>query len=249
MRGNTLLKTTLSIISLTVLALGAGAQRYDRGYSMSNSGSFVKKGTWMAGGTASYSFHNNEDYNLLIIEDINSTGYGVNVSPAFCYMVRNNMGIGMRVEYGRNMLKLDDAHVDIEDVSLDVKDYHWIKQMINAKFILRNYIPLGDSKRFAMFTESQLSFGYGQAKVMNGNLQYPQGAYDDITNLSINLCPGLMAFADEHFAIELSLKMLGLSINHVEQTKNQVYYGSRNSTAINFRINVLTVGFGLYYYL
>ena len=55
MRGNTLLKTTLSIISLTVLALGAGAQRYDRGYSMSNSGSFVKKGTWMAGGTASYS--------------------------------------------------------------------------------------------------------------------------------------------------------------------------------------------------
>ena len=228
MRGNTLLKTTLSIISLTVLALGAGAQRYDRGYSMSNSGSFVKKGTWMAGGTASYSFHNNEDYNLLIIEDINSTGYGVNVSPAFCYMVRNNMGIGMRVEYGRNMLKLDDAHVDIEDVSLDVKDYHWIKQMINAKFILRNYIPLGDSKRFAMFTESQLSFGYGQAKVMN---------------------PGLMAFADEHFAIELSVKMLGLSINHVEQTKNQVYYGSRNSTAINFRINVLTVGFGLYYYL
>ena len=85
--------------------------------------------------------------------------------------------------------------------------------------------------------------------VINGNLLYPQGAYDDITNLSINLCPGLMAFADEHFAIELSVKMLGLSINHVEQTKNQVYYGSLNSTAINFRINVLTVGFGLYYYL
>ena len=42
MRGNTLLKTTLSIISLT-LALGAGAQRYDRGYNLSNSGSFVKK--------------------------------------------------------------------------------------------------------------------------------------------------------------------------------------------------------------
>ena len=73
MRGNSLLKVALSIISLT-LALGAGAQRYDRGYNLSNSGSFVKKGTWMAGGTASYSFHDNEDYNLLIIEDINSTG-------------------------------------------------------------------------------------------------------------------------------------------------------------------------------
>ena len=58
-----------------------------------------------------------------------------------------------------------------------------------------------------------------------------------------------MAFADEHFAIELSVKMLGLSISHVEQTKNQVYYGSRNSTSINFKINVLTVGVGIYYYL
>ena len=249
MRGNTLLKTTLSIISLTVLALGAGAQRYDRGYSLSNPNAFIEKGTWMAGGTASYSFHNNDDYNLLVVEDINSTGYGLNVSPAVCYMIRNNMGIGMRVEYSRNLLKLDDAHVDIEDVSLDIHNYHYIKQMFKTKFILRNYIPLGDSKRFAMFTETQLSFGYEQAKVVNGNLEYPKGAYDNITNISVNLCPGLMAFADEHFAIELSVKMLGLSINHVEQTKNQVYYGSRNSTAVNFKINVLTVGVGIYYYL
>ena len=249
MRGITLLKATLSVISLTVLALGAGAQRYDRGYDLSNSNDFVKKGTWMAGGTASYSFHNNDDYDLLIVEDINSTGYGLNVSPAFCYMIRNNMGLGMRVEYSRNMLKLDDAHIDVDDVSVDFHNYHLIKQMINSKIILRNYIPLGDSKRFAMFTESQLSFGYGQAKVVNGNLEYPKGSYDNITNLGINLCPGLMAFADEHFAVELSVRMVGLNINHVDQTHNKVYYGSRNSTSVNFKINVLSVGVGIYYYL
>lgn len=249
MRGSTLLKALLSIITLTTLAPGAGAQRYDRGYDFSNSGGFLKKGTWMAGGTFSYSFHDNDDYNFLVIEDINSIGYGLNVSPAFCYMIRDNMGLGMRVEYSRNMLKLDDAHIDIEDVSVDFHNYHLIKQMINTKIIMRNYIPFGDSKRFAMFAESQLSFGYGQGKVANGNLEYPKGSYDSITNLGINLCPGLMAFADEHFAVELSVKMLGLNISHVDQTHNQIYYGSRNSTSVNFKINVLSVGVGIYYYL
>ena len=45
MRGSTLLKALLSIIALTTLAPGAGAQRYDRGYDFSNSGGFLKKGT------------------------------------------------------------------------------------------------------------------------------------------------------------------------------------------------------------
>ena len=58
-----------------------------------------------------------------------------------------------------------------------------------------------------------------------------------------------MAFADEHFAVELSVKMLGLNISHVDQTHNQIYYGSRNSTSVNFKINVLSVGVGIYYYL
>ncbi len=243
------LKILFAIVMLTALAFEVGAQRYDRGYDFSHSGVFVKKGTWMAGGTANYSIHHNDDFEFLVADNINSVGYRLSVSPAFSYMIKDNLGIGLRMEYSRSMFKLDTAAVNVAGTAISVKNYHMIKQMFTTKAILRNYIPIGDSKRFAMFNETQLSFGFGQGKVLNGNGQYPQGSYDIITNFGINLCPGLMAFADEHFAVEVSVNMLGLNISHVDQTHNQVYHGSRNSTSLNFRVNVLSVGVGLYYYL
>ena len=239
----------LTLIALMTLAPRAGAQRYDRGYDFSKNSDYLKKGTWMMGGTGNYSIHHNDDYQLLVVEGINSVGYRLNVSPAFCYMLKDNLGLGARVEYQRGMFKLDEASLNLGDAALDISNYHILSQKVITKAILRNYIPIGDSRRFAMFNETQLSFGFGQGKVLNGNGTYPQGSYDIITNFGLNLCPGLMAFADEHFAVEVTVNMLGLNISHVDQTHNQVYHGSRNSTSVNFRVNVLSVGVGLYYYL
>ena len=54
--------------------LCAEAQHYDRGYEAEPSSPFLKKGTWMAGGSLRYSQHINDDYSLAVISDINSTG-------------------------------------------------------------------------------------------------------------------------------------------------------------------------------
>ena len=61
--------------------LGAGAQHYDRGYELVPSSPFIKKGTWVAGGTARYSQHVNDSYNFLVISDINSKGYNISQGP------------------------------------------------------------------------------------------------------------------------------------------------------------------------
>ena len=239
----------LTLIALMTLAPRAGAQRYDRGYDFSKNSDYLKKGTWMMGGTGNYSIHHNDDYQLLVVEGINSVGYRLNVSPAFCYMLKDNLGLGARVEYQRGMFKLDEASLNLGDAALDISNSHRLSQKVITKAILRNYIPIGDSRRFAMFNETQLSLGFGQGKVLNGNMEYPVGSYEQSTSFGINICPGLMAFADEHFAVEISVNMLGLSILHLDQTHNQVFHGSRNTTSVNFRVNVLSVGVGLYYYL
>ena len=236
------------VLALGLLAFKAEAQRYDRGYDLSARNDFLKKGTWMAGGTANYSLHHNDKYPFLIAEGINSTGYNLEVSPAFCYMIKDNMGLGLRMDYSRNMFKLDEASLNLGDASMQIHNYHYLKHELTTRVILRNYLPIGDSKRFAMFNETQLSLGLGQGKVLNGNGDYPLGSYDSLSSFGLNVCPGLMAFADEHFAVELSVNMLGLNISHVNQTHNQVYHGSRNTTTVNFKVNVLSVGVGLYYY-
>ena len=52
----------------------AGAQHYDRGYDTAPSTPFVKKGSWMAGGTLRYSQHINDNYSFLVINGIDSKG-------------------------------------------------------------------------------------------------------------------------------------------------------------------------------
>ena len=240
----------IAAAALMLWTIPAHGQRYDRGYDMSQQVTFVEKGSWMFGGTANYSLHNMDDFCFLVVDNINSMGYNLSVSPAFCYMFKDNMGAGLRVDYDRLMFKLDSADVNVADVSLAVRDYHAIRHKFTAKAILRNYIPIGNSQRFALVNEAQLSMGYGQAKVMDGhNMESVAGSYSTNTSFGINICPGMMAFASEHLAVEFSVNMLGFNITHSDQTHNQIYKGSSNTTSVNFKVNILSVGFGLYYYL
>ncbi|MBQ3582015.1 MAG: hypothetical protein II976_03590 [Alistipes sp.] len=236
-------------IMLSVLGvLSAQAQRYDRGFDL-NSTTFTKKGTWMIGGQVAYSTHKNEDYHFLIIEDINSTGYRFTVSPMFCYMVRDNMGLGMRFGYGRNLLKVDSANLSIDEIDINVKDYYTLSHDFSAMAIYRNYIPLGESKRFALFNETQLAYSTGQAKLIDGHGTSIVGTYEKSNSLSLGLNPGMVAFINDHVAVEVNVGMLGLQYTSVDQTHNQVYKGSRETTQINFKVNILSIGFGLAYYL
>ena len=236
-------------IMLSVLGvLSAQAQRYDRGFDL-NSTTFTKKGTWMIGGQVAYSTHMNEDYHFLIIEDINSTGYRFTVSPMFCYMVRDNMGLGMRFGYGRNLFKVDSANLSIDEIDINVKDYYTLSHDFSAMAIYRNYIPLGESKRFALFNETQLAYSTGQAKLIDGHGTSIVGTYEKSNSLSLGLNPGMVAFINDHVAVEVNVGMLGLQYTSVDQTHNQVYKGSRETTQINFKVNILSIGFGLAYYL
>lgn len=243
-------RCVIAAIAVLMLApLQARAQRYDRGYDMSHQSSFVKKGSWMVGGTANYSLHNLQDYSFLMLDNISSMGYELVASPAFCYMRKDNLGVGMRLEYSRNMSRIDTAAVSVAGMDLALEDYHSIKHRYTAKAILRNYIPLGDSKRFAMVNETQVSFGWGQSKMAVFSGPGYDGTYATTSSIGINICPGMMAFADEHFAIEFSVNMLGLMYSKTKQVHNQVSYGSTDATSVNFKINILSIGFGLYYYL
>ncbi len=229
-------------------ASGVRAQRYDRGFER-NSIAFVEKGTWMAGGSVAYSTHKNDNYRFFIIEDINSNGYRFSLNPGFCYMVRDNMGVGMRFSYGRQLLRIDTANISIEDIDINVRDYYSLSHDYSLMAIYRNYIPIGNSKRFALYSEMQFGLGGGQAKLLDGHKTDLTGTYEKSKSASIGVCPGMVAFINNHFAVEFNVGMLGLNYTHVDQVHNQVYTGDRKSTQINFRVNILAIGFGIAYYL
>lgn len=235
-------------IMLFLGAVCAEAQHYDRGYETVPSSPFIKKGTWMAGGTLRYSQHINDDYNFLVINDINSKGFNVSVNPKLMYMFKDNMGVGLRFSYDRSMLDLASADLSISQISMSAKDCYQINHKFSAYAVYRAYIPLGNSKRVAMFADLLFGGSYKQGKAFNAGGDYVLGTYGQNYSLDLAVEPGLVAFLSEQLAVELNVGIFGLSYSWADQLRNQVIGGHSDSTSAGFMVNLLSLGVGMSYY-
>lgn len=215
---------------------------------------FVPKGQWIFGGAASYSAHRNQDYTFTLINDIASEGYTVNVSPMVAYAPWRNMAVGVRFGYGRSLLALDNASLSVSDVDINVDMFHRLKHSYTGTLFWRPYIPLGQTNRFALFAEVQLNCTGGQSRVVaktsdvDGLPNY-RGTYSKNIGVSLGLQPGIVAFITNNAAVELSIGVLGVGFDRVMQTKNQIEEGETRSFDTNFKLNLLSVGFGMSFYL
>ena len=232
--------------------LSPNEARLHRGFSTDEC--FVPKGQWIFGGTASYSMHTNDNYKLLVVDNIDSKGYTVNVSPMIAYAIRKNMAIGVRFGYDRTLLALDNASVSFSGTDINVDYFHRIKHAYTGTIFWRPYIPLGHSNRFAVFAEVQLSLSGGQTRVVAENgvvdgMQNYVGTYSKSFGASIALQPGIVAFVTNNTALELSVGVFGIGVDRVTQLKNQVEEGEYMSSDMNFKINFLSIGFGVSFYL
>ncbi len=225
-------------------------RRRERGL-MDASSLFVPKGQWIFGGTASYSTHTNDSYNFMIIEGIDSRGYTFRVSPVIAYAIGNNMAVGGRFIYSRTLLKLDNAHLKFgdEDSGIDItaKDFYSLKHSYSVAAIWRRYIPLGNSKRFALFSEIQLGAGGTEARFANDSPV--KGTYETGYTLSLGVAPGIVAFATNHMAVEVNVGVMGITYNSTKQVHNQVTVGHRTSSMMNFKVNIFSIGLGMSFYL
>lgn len=225
-------------------------RRAERGIS-SISNLFVPKGQWIFGGTISYSTHNNSDYDVLVIDDITSEGYTFKVSPMIGYALGCNSTLGVRFIYGRTLLKLDGANVSFGDgdssTDLSVDYYYALRHSYSLAAVYRRYIPFGDSKRFGIFTDIQLLFGGSQGKYAADSPI--KGTFQRGFDFELGVSPGLIAFATNNMAVEVNVGMMGIGYSRVEQVRNQVTTSTRHQSAMNFKVNLLSIGLGVSFYL
>ena len=221
--------------------------RAERGLtSMSNQ--FVPRGQWIFGASASYSTHTNKDYTFLVIEDINSDGYTFKVTPLIAYAIRDNMAIGVKFIYSRSLLRIDSGSIKLgSDIDLGVDFYNALQHNYSGAFIWRQYIPLGQNKRFALFNETSLTLGGGQSRFAADSPI--RGTYETNFSASIGISPGLVAFATNNVAFEVNVGVMGLSYTRTRQVHNQVTVGKRTSSLMNFKVNILSIGLGISIYV
>lgn len=212
---------------------------------------FVPKGQWVAGLNASFSTHDNRNYTLAVIEGIESQGHTVRVSPLLGYAVADNAVIGGRFGYSRTFLRLDGGSFGMGSgdtgVELKVDSYYSLKHQYEGALFWRQYIPFGSSKRFALFSEVQLVMGGSQAKFAADTPV--RGTYETGFTCALSVTPGLVAFVTNAMALELNVGVMGITYENVKQVHNRVTVGRRQDSMMSFKVNLLSIGLGMAFYL
>lgn len=230
---------------------------FDRGIGRSNS-CFIPKGTVGAGVSLAYHDYSignmagDSGYSMLfsLIQNMHGNMTSFSISPYASYFFADNLSVGLRFDYGRSSLGLDNLDLSLmDDLSFSLQGFHYMKQSYTGAATLRAYIPFASSKRFAMFTEVRATGGYGQAKTFKIVDGENVGTYQDIYNAELGLVPGVMAFLTNEVAFEISVGLLGFNYQRVEQVTNQVEKSRMENSGINFRVNLLSIGFGLSFYI
>lgn len=140
---------------------------FDRGIGMSRS-VFIPKGTVGAGVSFSYnnySIGNSTDdagYSMLfsLLQDMHGNMMSFGVAPYVSYFFADNLSVGVRFDYDRSTLGLGNANISLGDaMSFSLNNFHYFKQSYTGSVTLRNYMPISDSRRFALFTEVRATGG------------------------------------------------------------------------------------------
>lgn len=247
-----MLKKVLTMVfPLLLIAVSAGAQQMDRGYLTKGRRDlvFAPKGSWFLGGSAGFSNHDHDSYSITVLEGVDSKGYKLNVDPTFGYLIKDNVAAGVKLSYGRNYLDLDSASLSVAGTDLSWNDYFLLEHNMAASLFLRNYIPIGNSGRLAVYVDLQLTGKGGQGKVIDDRKGDMTGTYTKRHGASISVNPGGALLLSKHFGIDASIKVLNVGYDVTSQSHNQVANGEIKSADFSYNLDLLSLNLGLYYYL
>lgn len=236
------------LLSFSMQTMNAKRNIYDRGIEMKT---FIPKGQWMVGATFSYNEHVDDNFEFMsVLKDITSDGYTFKVTPVVSYFIKDNISIGARFAYGRSITNLGNLSLELgDDLSFDIDHYEAVSNSYTGSVFMRMYLNLGDSKRFGLFNEGRVSYGYSESVSQSGTGVDLSGIYQLKHNLNIGFSPGLTCFINNYVAAEASVNVAGLNFNWYDQTKDQVTPGTRRSSSASFKINLFSIDIGIVFYL
>lgn len=238
-------------MAATALLMGAGSISAQEHFSRNlEQRTFVPKGQWVTGMSVSFSQSKQDNYQFLVIEGLNGDTYSFKASPMVCYIFKNDLGVGGKISYQRNRIKLDNADIVVgEDTSFSNENLYSISQGFSGMGIFRNYMNLGRSKRFGIYNEVQLKFGYTESKISNGTGTDFTGTFARTYDVGLAVAPGMIVFLNNYTAIELNVGILGFNYGYTKQITDQVKVSKLHTKTANLQLNLFSISFGVAFYL
>lgn len=204
-------KTILVMLAAAMAALSLQARTIDRG--LGNPGAeYIPAGSWQFGLFGGYNNYNSNGINgtqgstfLGIVNNITGQVNNFNVSASAAYFVARNMSVGARFTYGNTGVDVGSA--DLMTL-LQLENKHVKMESFIGAITYRAYLPLFNSKVFALFGEARLNGKIGYTKNYEQQERGKVGTYADVYSVSLGLYPGMSFFVTDNIAVEISLPLL-----------------------------------------
>lgn len=230
---------------------------FDRGIKSPNS-LFIPKGTIIGGLTFSYSLYdlghgaNDAGFSFLspVLKDIRGGYKSVSIAPNIKYCIKDNITVGVRFDYSKTGLDLENINLNIGDnFNFNFADCGYLRQSYLGSITARNYMPIENSKRFALFMEGRLTGGYAQSMDFKMDKGLKHGTYQNIYKAGISMVPGICVFIDNSVSFEVQIGVMGINWQMTDQITNRVERSRMHSSRANFNINLMSIGFGTNIYI
>lgn len=212
--------------------------------------SFVPKGAWVAGVSVSYSQSDQDNYQFLIVENLNGNSYNFKVSPTVMFCFKDNLTAGGRFSYSRTRTRLDNADIVIDsETNHNIDNLYSVSHNYLGTALMRMYVSLGRTTRFGLFNEVQLQVGGGQSKISSGSDKDFTGTYARNFQFNVGLAPGLSVFLNNYSALEVNVGVLGFNYTNTRAVTDRIHVAKSHSQHANFNINLFSITFGVMFYI
>lgn len=204
-----------------------------------------EKGKWFVALTFSLEDVNLQSGNKYIGFDkiIEGSEFNYDIKIKGGYSIGNYSFAGLGITHGRD--KSEGQGVILLDTinSESITDRNVISPFI------RTYYPLSKNKRLSFFNEIKMDFGFENTDIKKfENSQQTEIEKEDNFLFGIGISPGITFFAIESFAFEIQLDVLGYEYERsksIDEEGNEFVSDSHN---VNFKLDLLSLNFGLAYY-
>lgn len=204
----------------------------------------LNKGDYFVGGTISLSTQetNNRDVLIYNIDNENSADFSVRFDGG--YAIKDNVFVGFGVQYGETKRKGN--YVDSDNSSSYKRFY---SNTMSYRPFIKNYVPLSESRRFNLITQTELSFGITQSIRQTEKDNDIIRTFSKQFDFGVSIRPGLLVFVVDNFAIETTVNVGGIKYSYLKQTTTLQPNTVVKKGSIDLKIDILQINLGFFVYL
>lgn len=240
------------LLSILVLAaaLPLQARKVDRGLGDPKA-VYIEKGTWQLGLSGGYKTYSAEGLNgsagtsfYGIVKDLSGQAAMGSVSASGAWFFSNNMAVGVRFGYEQSNVDIDSgsilAFVALQNRHIDAMHY-------TGDLFCRAYIPLFNSKIFAIYGEGSLGGKRGYSKDYEETDRGKLGTYSDDFSFAFKMSSGLSVFVNDFCAVSFTLPFLQIGKTWSNEIKEGEPSSKRSQIIADYKPDFLGLSIGVSY--